>query len=82
MVHGNDYLTLRLCVRNLMRESWKWLVLSLLVVLVDQWTKWIAVTHLRFAESVNVLPGLDWTLLHNRGMAFSLFNDGGWQFWR
>jgi len=63
-------------IRNL-----AWLSLSLVIVAVDQWTKWLAVTHLEFARSVNVLPGLDWTLLHNRGMAFSLFNDGGWQFW-
>jgi len=59
----------------------KWVGLSGVVVLLDQWTKWLALEHLEYARSVPVVPGLDWTLLYNRGMAFSLFSDGGWQIW-
>lgn len=59
----------------------RWLGLSALVVALDQSTKWLALEHLTYAEPVEVLPGLDWTLLFNRGMAFSLLSDGGWQVW-
>ena len=40
---------------------------------VDQWTKWIASTHLNYADPVPVLPFLNWTLLHNYGAAFSFY---------
>ena len=64
-----------------MSSSWKWLGLSGLVIALDQWTKHLALAHLEFARSMPVFPGLNWTLLYNRGMAFSLFSDGGWQVW-
>lgn len=60
---------------------WPWLMLGGAVIVLDQWTKWLALKHLEFAQSATVFPGLDWTLLYNRGMAFSLFSDGGWQIW-
>ncbi|MCF3128376.1 signal peptidase II [Acinetobacter soli] len=57
-----------------------WLALSALAIVVDQWTKWIASTHLNYADPVPVLPFLNWTLLHNYGAAFSFLSDaGGWQ---
>ena len=57
-----------------------WLLLSLLVIAVDQYTKWLAVTHLTYAQPVPVLPFLNWTLLHNTGAAFSFLSEaGGWQ---
>lgn len=59
-----------------------WLWLSAAVVLLDQLTKWIAVSALELYESVPVTWGLNWTLLHNYGAAFSFLNDGGgWQRW-
>lgn len=61
----------------------KWLMLSIVViVLLDQWTKFIASGHLTFGQPVPVLPVLNWTLLHNHGAAFSFLSDqGGWQRW-
>ncbi|MPW44440.1 signal peptidase II [Acinetobacter guerrae] len=57
-----------------------WLGLSVLAIIIDQWTKWIASTHLTYADPVPVLPFLNWTLLHNYGAAFSFLSDaGGWQ---
>lgn len=57
-----------------------WLALSVLAIVLDQWTKWLASTHLHYAEPVAVLPFLNWTLLHNHGAAFSFLSDaGGWQ---
>ncbi|MEB3767377.1 signal peptidase II [Acinetobacter sp. MD2] len=57
-----------------------WLGLSVLAIVLDQWTKHIASTHLNYAEPLHVLPFLNWTLLHNFGAAFSFLSDaGGWQ---
>lgn len=57
-----------------------WLGLSVLAIVLDQWTKWIANTHLTYADSIPVLPFLNWTLLYNYGAAFSFLSDaGGWQ---
>ncbi|TCM64328.1 signal peptidase II [Acinetobacter calcoaceticus] len=57
-----------------------WLGLSVLAVVLDQWTKSIASTHLIYSDPVPVLPFLNWTLLHNYGAAFSFLSDaGGWQ---
>jgi signal peptidase II len=57
-----------------------WLGLAVLAIILDQWTKSIAVAHLNYADPVPVLPFLNWTLLHNYGAAFSFLSDaGGWQ---
>lgn len=57
-----------------------WLGLAVLAIILDQWTKGIAVAHLNYAEPIPVLPFLNWTLLHNYGAAFSFLSDaGGWQ---
>jgi signal peptidase II len=58
----------------------RWLLLSTVIVVLDQWTKAIATDALKLHQSVDVLPHLKWTLAHNYGVAFSMFNDGdGWQ---
>lgn len=57
-----------------------WLGLSVLAIVLDQWTKWIAVSHLKYGEQNPVMPFLNWTLAHNYGAAFSFLSDaGGWQ---
>lgn len=62
--------------------GWLWLILSAVLILLDQWTKAIAVSALDYAVPVSVLPGLNWTLIHNYGGAFSFLSDhGGWQRW-
>ena len=60
-----------------------WYLLSMVVVTIDQWTKWLAETKLSFHEPVTVIePFLNWTLAYNYGAAFSLLADaGGWQKW-
>jgi len=58
----------------------RWLALSAAVVVLDQWTKSIATAALILHQPVEVFPGLQWTLAHNYGVAFSILNDGeGWQ---
>ncbi len=60
----------------------KWLWLSLLVVVLDQFSKYVVSDILRLYESVAVLPFFSITLLHNTGAAFSfLAGAGGWQRW-
>ena len=59
-----------------------WLWLSLVVVVLDQATKFLATRFLDLYERVEVLPVLDFTLLHNTGAAFSLLaGASGWQRW-
>ncbi len=59
-----------------------WLWLSLGVIALDQATKFLATRFLALYERVEVLPVLDFTLLHNTGAAFSLLaGASGWQRW-
>lgn len=62
--------------------KWHWLWLSLVVVALDLFTKFLAVRFLSYHSSVKVLPGFNFYLAHNKGSAFSfLANAGGWQHW-
>lgn len=65
------------------RRAFMWYLLALVVVIIDQWTKWLAETKLTFHEPVPVIePFLNWTLAYNYGAAFSFLADaGGWQKW-
>ena len=65
------------------RRAFMWYFLALVVVVIDQWTKWLAETKLTFHEPVPVIePFLNWTLAYNYGAAFSFLADaGGWQKW-
>ena len=64
-------------------RAFAWYALSLLVLALDQFTKWLAETNLTFNEPVPVIePFLNWTLAYNYGAAFSFLADaGGWQKW-
>jgi signal peptidase II len=64
-------------------RAFTWYLLSLVLVIIDQWTKWLAETKLTFHEPVPVIePFLNWTLAYNYGAAFSFLADaGGWQKW-
>lgn len=62
------------------RAGFAWLWIAAAVVVADQLTKAIASSTMSLHERIPVLPFFDWTLTYNRGVAFSLFNDGqGWQ---
>jgi signal peptidase II len=57
-----------------------WLWLSVSVVALDQATKFLVTRFLDVYQRVEVLPVLDFTLLHNTGAAFSILADAsGWQ---
>jgi signal peptidase II len=60
----------------------KWIWLAVVVVILDQLTKYIASTSLEMLQPVAVMPMFNWTLMHNTGAAFSFLADaGGWQRW-
>jgi signal peptidase II len=57
-----------------------WFILSLLIVVIDQITKYMAASTLSYAEPLIFLPYFNFTLLYNYGAAFSFLADqGGWQ---
>jgi signal peptidase II len=60
-----------------------WLALSVLVIVLDQLTKHVAITELQPYTPHAVIPGfLNWTLAFNPGAAFSfLAGADGWQRW-
>ena len=60
----------------------KLLWLSLLVVVLDQWSKYWMVANFREYEVLTVWPVFNLTLVYNTGAAFSFLSDaGGWQRW-
>ncbi len=60
----------------------KWLWLSVVVIVLDQVTKYMVTDSLHLYQSIPVLPSLNLVLAHNSGAAFSFLSDaGGWQRW-
>lgn len=59
-----------------------WLWITLLVIVLDQLSKLIADHYLQFHRPVEIMPMFNFTLMYNKGAAFSfLANQGGWQRW-
>ena len=64
------------------RGQLRWLGLSVVLIALDQWSKHLIEAHLNFMESREILPVFDLVRAHNRGVAFSMFNNSsGWQRW-
>jgi signal peptidase II len=63
------------------RLSWLWL--SLLVLVIDQASKFYFEDRLEMFQQIVVIPDLfSWTLAYNTGAAFSFLADSsGWQRW-
>ena len=58
----------------------KWLWLSALTIVLDQLTKKIAEAELLLHKPVAVFSGFNFTLMYNKGAAFSFLSEaGGWQ---
>lgn len=58
------------------------LAIATVTLLLDQSTKWLALSHLQMGIPDQVLPFLNWLLLFNPGAAFSFLAQGsGWQRW-
>lgn len=64
------------------RVKLPWLLLAIVVLFVDQITKYCALNYLPFGEAKRILPFFNFTLAYNTGAAFSFLNSaGGWQMW-
>lgn len=60
----------------------KYLWLTILVILLDQASKYFALQNLVLMVPHAFLPYFNFTLIHNEGAAFSLLSGaGGWQRW-
>lgn len=60
----------------------RWLWLALVVIVLDQLTKYWADATLQLYWPKQIMPGLNFMLSYNTGAAFSFLADaGGWQRW-
>jgi signal peptidase II (EC:3.4.23.36). Aspartic peptidase. MEROPS family A08 len=67
---------------SLSQSALKTLWLAVVLLVLDQLTKYWANTGLTLGEPVAILPHLNFTLVYNYGAAFSFLADmGGWQRW-
>jgi signal peptidase II len=63
-------------------KKWLWFTVSIVVILVDQLSKYWAITHLNAYQPEKLLPMLNVTLAYNTGAAFSFLNSAGkWHLW-
>ena len=70
--------------RNLLHNKMVifWLLVSVVIVVLDLWTKNIATHNLTLYRPLELTSWLNMTLAHNYGAAFSFLSDaGGWQRW-
>jgi signal peptidase II len=62
------------------KTGFVWLWLSIIMVGVDQWTKIMAMRHVRFDQVVPIFSWLNIILRYNRGAAYGfLAGQSGWQ---
>lgn len=60
----------------------KWLWLSLITLILDQWSKIVIDKSMSLYESIVISPFFNLTYVRNSGAAFSFLSDaGGWQRW-
>jgi len=59
-----------------------WYGLALVVIILDQLSKWVVLGSIEFGETIYVAPFWNWVLTYNPGAAFSFLADqSGWQRW-
>jgi len=64
------------------RPSLNWLLLTVAVIAIDQYTKRLVTAKFELFDRMPVMPYFDLVRLHNTGAAFSfLANASGWQNW-
>jgi signal peptidase II len=54
------------------------LLTAAVVIVLDQWTKWLAFKQLTPADSVSILPGVHLGQTRNEGIAFGVFAGRPW----
>jgi signal peptidase II len=64
------------------KQAFAWLLMSVVIVVLDLWTKGLATDSLTLYRPIEINSWLNMTLAHNYGAAFSFLSDaGGWQRW-
>lgn len=64
------------------RSFWLWLLVSAVVLVLDQTTKYAITQSLARGEHIAITPFFNLVLAFNQGAAFSFLSDaGGWQRW-
>lgn len=64
------------------KQALIWLLMAVVIVVFDLWTKSLATQKLSLYRPVEITSWLNMTLAHNYGAAFSFLSDaGGWQRW-
>jgi signal peptidase II len=72
----------QLSLNKLLNSGLRWIWLTVLVFIIDQWTKLWANEALAGGQIIEVMPHFDFRLAYNYGAAFSFLADaGGWQTW-
>ena len=63
-------------------KKWHWFMLSILIIICDQASKYWASVALVPYIPVPIMPMVNFTLAYNTGAAFGFFNGaGGWYHW-
>ena len=69
-------------LKLLSQTGWRFLWLSLLVFVLDQYTKGLIVEHIELYQAIQITSFFNLTHVYNYGAAFSFLHDaGGWQRW-
>ncbi len=65
-----------------MPDAKRWYALAGLIVVLDQFSKWVVLENIRHGEVIYLAPFWNWVLTFNPGAAFSFLADqSGWQRW-
>jgi signal peptidase II len=65
---------------KVLRDPWRWFVLSGAIIVLDQLVKWLALARLVPGERLELTGFLNLVLVFNKGAAFSfLAQEAGWQ---
>lgn len=66
---------------SLRNNQLRWVILSIIVIIIDLATKYLASQNLTYGQPVEILPFFNLTLLHNYGAAFSFLSNANttWQ---
>ena len=59
------------------QTGWRFLWLSLLVLVADQYTKFLILENIELYQAIQILPFFNLTHVSNYGAAFSFLDDGG-----
>lgn len=71
-----------LMVKEKIVNMLKWMCLSLIVLVLDQWSKITIDSAMQLYQSIAIVPYFNLTYVHNSGAAFSFLSGaGGWQRW-